>query len=151
MKHIISLLLTAALVAPAAGQTPSFDPPLANRPAQFSNIVGAYRISAAAEPTEVAVEKPITLRVTIAGRGPAKYQPERKYLKIFSDSLSRSFYVEAAPQEDRLRPDEGTWQFVYRLAPRHEKVSAIDGIKLVYYQPPSGKTAGRFQTAYAEP
>jgi hypothetical protein len=146
---IAQLLL--ALPTTLVAQGPSSEPPLAGRPAQFSNIVGSYTIRADVEPAQVPVEEPITLRVTLAGRGPAKYQPERKHLKIFPDAWSKDFYVEPVPGEDRLLPEEGAWIFVYRLRPKHEQITAIDGIKLVYYQPPTSKALGRFQTTYAEP
>jgi hypothetical protein len=141
---LIALLL--ALPQGLAGE-----PPIAGRPAQFSDVVGSYTIGADAAPTEVAVEEPITLRITLAGRGPAKHQPERKRLKIFPDGWAQEFYVEPVPGEDRLSPNDGTWVFVYRLRPKHERITAIDGIKLVYYQPPMGGMPGRFQTTYAEP
>jgi hypothetical protein len=144
-------VLLLALPPMLSAQGPSGAPPIAGRPAQFSDVVGSYTIRAEAAPTEVAVEGPITLRITLAGRGPAKYQPERKHLKIFPDSWTQEFYVEPVHGEDRLSPSEGTWVFVYRLRPKHEQVTAIDGIKLVYYQPPMSRTPGRFQTTYAEP
>jgi hypothetical protein len=147
-----SLFTFSALALPSAlgAQTPSIDPPLAGRPAQFSNVVGSYDIAVKAEPAEVPVEEPITLRVTITGRGPAKYRPERKHLKLFPESWSRDFYVEPVPDEDRPGTDDGTWVFVFRLRPKHQQVTAIDGIKLVYYQPPGAAVPGKFQTRYAE-
>jgi len=126
------------------------EPPLANRPAQFSNIVGSYTIAVRAAPLDVPVEEPITLHVTIAGKGPAKYAPDRKHLKLLPESWARDFYVEPMPDDDRLSPDAGTWDFAYRLRPKHTKVTAIDGIKLVYYEP-AGKGGGKFQTRYADP
>lgn len=127
------------------------DPPLAGRPAQFSDIVGTYTIQAAAAPTTVPVEEPIALRVTIAGNGPAKYRPERQRLKLFPESWARDFYIEAVPAADRVVPEAGSWEFVYRLRPRRQGITAIDGIKLVSYRPPAGNRPGRYQTAYAEP
>lgn len=150
---IARTVVLAAFLAPApmlGAQGPSIEPPLAGRPAHFSNVVGAYTIRASAEPIDVPVEEPIVLRVTITGRGPKKYQPDRKQLKLFPETWSREFYVEPVPDEDRLLPDDGTWVLVYRLRPKHQRVTAIDGIKLAYYQPPNGNAPGRFQTAYAD-
>jgi hypothetical protein len=146
-------LLLAALAwpPPLAAQPPSIEPPVAGRPPQFSEVVGNYSLAISAAPAEVPVEEPITLRVTIAGKGPAKYQPVRKNLKLFPDGWAKDFFVEPVPEEDRLRSAEGRWEFVYRLRPKHQKVEAIDGVKLVYFQPPSPTGPGRFQTAYAEP
>jgi hypothetical protein len=134
----------------AAQPNSSVEPPLAGRPSQFSNIVGSYTIAVSAQPVEVPVEEPITLRVTISGTGPARYQPNRKHLKLFPENWARDFYVEEVPDEDRILPEGGAWEFVYRLRPRHQKVTSIGGIKLVYYQPPGGTGAGRFQTAYPD-
>jgi hypothetical protein len=127
---------------------PSTEPLLAGRPSQFSNIVGSYAIGVRAEPTSVPLEEPITLRVTISGKGPPKYQPRRKDLKLFPERWSRDFYIEPLPGEDRLQPEADTWEFVWRLRPRSEAVTAIDGVKLVYYQP--GANGGRYQTARAD-
>jgi hypothetical protein len=155
MRAMIGCVFLAATVASSSSilcaQTPSIDPPLAGRPAHFSNIVGAYTIRVSAEPIDVPVEEPIVLRVTITGRGPAKYQPDRKQLKLFPDTWSRDYYVEPVPDEDRLLPEEGTWVFMYRLRPKHQRITAIDGIKLAYYQPSNGNAPGRFQSVYADP
>jgi hypothetical protein len=143
-------MLAGALILAVPARLAAQEPPLAGRPAQFSNVVGAYAISASAEPVAVPVEEPITLRVTISGKGPAKYQPTRKDLMLFPASWTRDFYVEPVPAADRVLPAEGAWEFVYRLRPKHQGVTAIDGIKLVTYQPPTGQRPGRYQTAYAE-
>lgn len=145
----LGLALLMALLGPAtlAAQPPA-DPPLAGRPAQFSNIVGRYTISAVATPTEVPVEEPITLRVTIKGTGPAKYEPSRKYLHLFPERWANDFYVEPVPAEDRAQPIQHTWEFVWRLRPKHRKIAAIDGIKLVYYEP--NRNGGKYQTEYAD-
>jgi hypothetical protein len=138
-----ALLWCPALVA---GQ----EPPLAGRPLQFSNIVGKYRIGVSAEPVTIPVEEPITLRVVITGQGPAKYQPSRRFLKLFPERWAQDFYIETVPDEDRADPGQNSWQFVYRLRPKHERVAAIDGIKLVYYEP-GQNGGGKFQTDNAEP
>ncbi len=143
---LLALLAPTCLVA----QSPSIEPPLLGRPPQFSNIVGSYRIAVTAEPAEVPLEEPITLRVRIEGNGPAKYQPSRKHLKLFPERWAKDFYVEPVPDADRALPGKNTWEFVYRLRPKHQQVTAIDGIKLVYYEP--GKTGGgKYQTDYADP
>src|ERR1700682_1983141 len=95
------VFLAAALASSSmlCAQTPSIEPPLAGRPAQVSNIAGVYTIRVSAEPIDVTVEEPITLRVTLIGKGPAKYQPDRKHLKLFPDSWSRDFYLEPVLEE----------------------------------------------------
>ena len=55
--------------AAAHAQPAPVDPPRTNVPADFSNIVGKFdRPQVEAMPTEVVVEQPITLRITITGR-----------------------------------------------------------------------------------
>src|SRR4051812_4520755 len=134
---------------PVAAQ-PTSAPPLAGRPAQFSNVVGRYSVSAAASPAEVRVEEPVTLRAPTRGSGPADSRPSRKHLKLFPERWASDFYVEPVPAEDRALPEQNTWEFVWRLRPQHRKVPAIDGIKLVYYEP-GQSGAGKYQTDYAEP
>src|SRR5947209_20450535 len=100
-----ALALLAMLRCPGLlSAQPSSDPPLTGRPAQFSNIVGRYTIAATATPTEVPVEEPITLRVTIKGSGPPKYEPNRKHLHLFPERWANDFYIEPVPAEDRVQP-----------------------------------------------
>ena len=133
----------------AFAQPPSMDPPLVGRPDGFSNIVGKYAIQVSAEPTEVHVEEPITLRIRIIGSGPAKYEPNRTRLNLFP-GWDDDFYVQELRDEHRVDRDQKTWLFVYRLKPKHAKVSAIDGIKLLYYDPTIASKQ-KFVTMPAEP
>src|SRR2546428_62474 len=94
------LLFLALLVAcPVRGQDAEADIP-AVAPPHFSQLVGKYRITSSAAPTEIHVEEPVTLTVRIAGEGPQRYRPERKSLQIFPDGLDDDFYVEAVPDRD---------------------------------------------------
>jgi hypothetical protein len=127
------LLVCALFSAPVFAQ-PGVDPPIVGRPDDFSNIVGKYDIQASAEPTEVRVEEPITLHIRITGSGPQKYEPDRKHLHLFP-AWGDDFYVQEMRDEHPVERDKKTWLFVYRLKPKHAKVDAIDGIKLVYYDP----------------
>jgi hypothetical protein len=138
------LLLSASRVLAQGVLT---DPPVVGRPADFSNLVGKYEIKVSAEPTDVPVEQAILLRVEIIGTGPAKYEPNRKGLKLFPDSWEKDFYVQEL--RDEATRDNNRWTFVYRLKPKHTKIDAIDGIKLVYYDPtiPGNK---KFVTKYPE-
>jgi hypothetical protein len=143
----VSILLV--FTTPAFAQTPGIDPPLVGRPDGFSNIVGKYEIQVSAQPTEVHVEEPITLRIRIIGAGPAKYEPDRKHLDLFPN-WGDDFYVQEMRDENRVERDQKTWLFVYRLKPKHAKVSAIDGIKLIYYDPSIARK-NKFVTVPTEP
>ncbi len=145
------LILFLATLCPRStiAQPPNIDPPIVGRPDGFSNIVGKYDIQASAEPTDVRVEEPITLRIRITGSGPEKYEPDRKHLQLFS-GWDENFYVQEMRDEHQIERDKRTWLFVYRLKPKHAKLNAIDGIKLVYYDPSiAGKK--KFVTRFVEP
>ena len=118
----------------ALAQRAPIDPPVAGRPPGFSNIVGNYTLKVTAEPTEVRVEEPITLRVYITGVGPERYEPKRENLRLFP-AWEDDFYEQDTREEDAVMRDKKTWLFVYRLRPKHTKIDAIDGIKQVYYNP----------------
>ena len=140
------LLLSASSISAQGGLV---DPPVVGRPVDFSNLVGRYEIKVRADPTEVTIEQPILLRIEIIGAGPAKYEPNRRYLKLFPDLWEKDFYVQEMRDEHQSIRDKNTWSFVYRLKPKHLKINAMDGIKLVYYDPtiPGNK---KFVTTYPE-
>jgi hypothetical protein len=144
--HALALL---ALVFPASlfAQAETDEPPIAGRPENFSGIVGAYRLAVDVDRTEVVVEGPLTLTVRTIGQGPAQYQPERKNLRLFSKEMLDDFYVEDLPKRDRHLPEANTWEFVYRLRPKHSGVKQVPGLKLVYYLP----TRMKYQTTFASP
>jgi hypothetical protein len=146
-----SILLSLFLVLPSyvfAQKTP-IDPPVTDRPADFSNIVGKYDIRVRAEPTEVQVEQPITLRIYLTGEGPEKYEPNRMRLRLFPESWKSDFYVQEIPDQHEVHRDSKTWLFVYRIKPKHTKITAIDDIKLVYYNP-NITDKDKFATKYAD-
>ncbi|MBI2808366.1 MAG: hypothetical protein HYX68_25545 [Planctomycetes bacterium] len=118
------------------GQEGALEPPLVGRPADFSNVVGRYeRPKIHVEPTEVRIEDAITLKITITGAGPRQYEPNRKNLKLFPETFENDFFVQELPDEHKVDPRAKTWFFVYRLKPRHRKVTEIDGIRLTFYNP----------------
>lgn len=120
------------LLAPAIAQ-PAVEPPLVNRPPHFSNIVGQFRLSATANPTQVLVEEPITLTVRLTGSAMVPYVPKREDLQIFAQDPSEDFYVEPVPEEDQASAKE--WSFVYRLRPKHVGVTSLPALHLTYYSP----------------
>jgi hypothetical protein len=133
----------------SAQKTPDDPPfPLADRPIDFSNIVGKYDIKATADPTDLQVEQSITLRIQIIGEGRKEYEPNRKNLRLFPDSWKSDFYVQEMQDKHEVIRARKTWLFVYRLKPKHVKVNAIDDIKLVYYDP-NIRDKLKFVTKYA--
>lgn len=116
------------------------DPPIANRPVDFSEIVGTYqKPKMSAAPTEVHVEEPIHLQIAITGDGPEKFEPNRKHLqRIFFDTWKDDFYVQELRDEHHVDRAKKTWVFAYRLKPKHARIDVIQGFKLVYYNPRIG-------------
>jgi hypothetical protein len=139
-----SVLLVSPLLL---AQTAANEPPLTNRPANFSRVVGQFRIESLAEPTLVEVEKPVLLKVRITGEGEKGFLPQRKFLKIFPDQFADQFFVEDLPELDRLASADKTWEFAYRLRPKSTAVEFIPGLKLVYYHPSRKKYASSFTEA----
>src|SRR5262249_26335745 len=127
---------------------PPVVPPVAGMPEDFSRIVGAYRIQAEANPTEVEVEQPIVLKVTVHGKGPAAWQPAQENLKIFPASAANDFFIEPVPDLKRIMPEKGVWEFVYRLRPKSTDVTAIPSLKLAFF---NNQGRPRFQDSYADP
>jgi hypothetical protein len=132
------LILTAAIIR--ADDLPAVTP------ANFSQIVGDYRISSSAAPLAVRMEEPITLTVVIKGDGPANHQPERKNLHIFPADIADSFHVEPVPEQDKRLPREGRWEFIYRLRPKNERVKGIPELQLVFLP----KGASSCQSSFAD-
>lgn len=138
-----TILILLACTRSGLGQDMAI--PVAGRPEDFSGMAGVYRIATSAEPRTVHVEDPITLVVKITGSGAVEHQPKRALLRLFPASMKDDFFVEPLPKMDRRLQQENAWQFAYRLRPKHESVTAIPGLKLVYYHPERGK----FLTTYA--
>src|SRR4051794_26854480 len=98
----------------AAAQLP-LDPPVARRPANFSQLTGRFNMAAIVEPTQAIVEDTITLRVVIKGDVIRGEPPTRPHLRIFPSDFTESFYVEALSARDNANPSEKTWEFFWRL------------------------------------
>ena len=120
--------------------------PLAGRPIDYSQVVGFFRMHAEAEPTEVCVEDPILLKVTITGQAQAPFLPKRQNLQLFPEELNELFYVEPRPQEDRLDPRKNSWTFAWRLRPKSLQVKYLPSLKLTYYSP----RVREYQSTYAD-
>ncbi len=139
MRTTLSLLILCLLgmFGLAGDTTPPPEPPTLNRPTNFSHLMGqSFTITATATPTDVFVEDPIVLKVRIHGTPPfpnRDYLPQRKYLNIFPADVEKEFYLQGLPDRDEYDSASDTWIFYYQLLPRHEKVSAIPVLELVYY------------------
>src|SRR6516164_5388396 len=57
------------LPAANASDAPSAQPPVANRPANFRNAIGSFKVTMHAAPTELRSEDSLVLTVRITGHG----------------------------------------------------------------------------------
>jgi hypothetical protein len=142
MTRSLAAIVVLVATASVRAQAPSVEPPRIGQPADFSRVVGMFQIAARIEPAAVAVEEPLTLIVTISGQAEAPYAPKRDLLRLFPDDMQRDFFVEPAGEQAR----QGSWEFVYRLRPKHTRVQFVPGLKLVYFTP----RQRRYQTAYSD-
>ncbi|MCI0681260.1 MAG: hypothetical protein L0Y71_04080 [Gemmataceae bacterium] len=142
---LVTAAITAAVGARAqmpAAEAPTMEPPRIGQPPDFSQVAGTFRIAAQVQPASVAVEEPVMLTVTIRGQAAAPYVPKRDLLRIFPDDMQRDFYVEPAGEQAK----QGSWEFTYRLRPKHTRVQFVPSLKLVYFAP----RQRRYQSAYSD-
>jgi hypothetical protein len=144
-------LLGSALLPAAAGRAD--EPPVRNRPPHFSDAVGSFEVTTEAKPTELRVGQTLTLSVRVRAAGPVSQPPRRPDLKEVA-GFNERFYIENLPDPDEspaTSEDRTTWEFVYRLKPRDDKVDAVPSLPFVYYRPapPGSRARGSFQTLYA--
>jgi hypothetical protein len=119
------------------------DLPTEGRPPGFAGHVGEYRITAAAEPTEVNIGDPITLTITLEG---PEYL-ERVELPPLEDQteLVRDFKIPDERADGRI--DGGRKIFTQTIRARSEDVTEIPTIRLSYFD-----TKGeRYRTAATDP
>jgi hypothetical protein len=143
MNRWFFLVLLALLPGRSVrAQAGAIEPPKLGQPADFSHVVGTFRITAEATPVVLAVEEPLTLTVTILGQAAPLYAPQRDRLQLFPDDVERHFFVEPHGEDAK----DGSWSFRYRLRPKHVNVKFVPGLKLIYYAP----RQRRYQTAYTD-
>ena len=108
--------------------------PVADRPADFTGLVGNYSIIANASPTDISVGDPITLTIQVAGpdyMGNAVLPPLDKQPEIRRDFKVPSEIT--APQAAR-----GIATFTQTIRPMNPAVNAIPPIRLPYFDPNRG-------------
>jgi hypothetical protein len=114
---------------------------LANKPKDFSGAVGTFRLSAAAERTEMPAGTPFVLTLRLEGKGSlgAARPPDLASQPGFADQFSVHL------DGERTRPD-GAREFNYTLRPRSEAVKEVPAISLSYFDP----KADRFEMARSQ-
>jgi hypothetical protein len=110
--------------------------PAANRPPEFSGIVGRIRINATVDSAEVSVGEPIILTITLSGSD---------YLRnVDLPSLSRQPDLAAAfkvSDEEPGKIENNTKVFQRTLRAMHAEVKAIPPIRICYFDTKTGAYA----------
>ncbi|HSY42571.1 MAG TPA: BatD family protein [Candidatus Acidoferrum sp.] len=109
--------------------------PTQNVPAGFNGAVGDYSMTVTAGPTNVAVGDPVTIRVTISGRGALDNvmlpsQAGWSDFKIFSPTSKTEL-------SDRLE-NEGTKTFEEIVTPQSANVHELPAFSFSYFNPDDG-------------
>src|SRR5438105_9867639 len=146
MGRFLAYLICLGSASLASAQDVEVEIPL-TAPVDFSAVVGKkFDIATSAAPTQVFVEEPITLTVTIAGASLEKYRPRRAQLKIFPDDVADDFHIEAVPDQDKHAPEKSVWMFAYRVRPKRAGVTHIPALHLCYFD----TEANKFQRTFSE-
>ncbi len=117
--------------------------PTAGRPPSFSGLVGEYTVESRAEPVDVRVGDPITLRVTVKGSGPAEEIP---MLDLAGQpGFEDMFKLTGERPTVELVPDGK--RFTAMIRARSAGVSEIPPLELTYFD----ADAGEYRTAASEP
>jgi hypothetical protein len=130
--------------------TDADDIPVVGRPSDlpFSEASGRFEVSTRATPTTVEEESPLTFTITVRATRDTRRPPQRldlRQLPVFEEQ----FHVEDV-NEEANRPDDRTWEFVYRLKPRRLDVSEIPGLPFVYFDPYLLTASKGFQVVYTD-
>jgi hypothetical protein len=125
--------------------------PVVGRPSDlpFSEASGWFEVRVHAEPTAVEAETPLTFTLSVRAVRPARRPPQRIDLRQLP-AFAERFYIEDASEEPN-RPDEETWEFVYRLKPRRTDVTKVPGLPFVYFNPYLLTASKGFQVIYTDP
>ncbi|MCK4236035.1 MAG: BatD family protein [Candidatus Krumholzibacteria bacterium] len=117
--------------------------PAEGRPPGFSGHVGEYRILASAEPTEVNVGDPITLKIIL--EGPDYLGSVNLPRLLNQEDLAGDFKIPDERADGRI---EGSRKvFTQTIRAKHDRVEEIPPIRLVYFD----TKKGRYSTALSDP
>jgi hypothetical protein len=126
--------------------------PTVGRPADlpFSEASGNFRVSASAEPIVVEAQSPLTFVLRVEALAPVRQPPRRIDLRELPAFAERFDFLEADNNGER-RPNPQTWEFVYRVQPKRDDVSAVPGVPFVFFNPEIQYPRKGFQVAYTDP
>ncbi len=111
--------------------------PESGRPANFSGLVGRYRLEAVASPTNVRVGDPIELTVVVYGPEATAREPEIDFGTI--PGFSGVFRIDTTGDDDARV--QGGKLLKRTLRAQRDDVSSIPPIELTYFDPELGRYA----------
>lgn len=150
MRWVLPLCLLT--FAPALrAEDAAYEIPAVGRPADlpFSGASGDFRVRASAAPTTLEAETPFTLTLIVEAVTAVRQPPRRIDLREAPAFAERFRFLESAKGDDR-RPNERTWEFVYRLQPKRQDVTAVPGAPFVFFNPEIQYPRKGFQVAYTD-
>lgn len=126
--------------------------PTVGRPADwpFSEASGNFRVSASAEPAFVEAQSPLTFILRVEAVAPVRQPPRRIALHELTAFAGRFDFLEADNNDSR-QPNQQTWEFVYRIQPKRDDVTAVPGVPFVFFNPDIHYPRKGFQVAYTDP
>ncbi|HWG42958.1 MAG TPA: hypothetical protein VN688_09245 [Gemmataceae bacterium] len=155
VRLILALLMlfgcgAIARAEPEEGPKPD-DIPVAGRPSDlpFSEASGWFAVRASAQPTTLEAETALTFTVSVQATHETRRPPQRIDLRQLP-AFAEQFYIEEPSSEAPTRPNERTWEFVYRLKPRRTGVSEIPSVPFVYFNPCLLTANKGFQVIYTD-
>jgi hypothetical protein len=142
---------SVARAEPEEGPKPD-DIPAIGRPSDlpFSEASGWFAVGVSAKPTTLEAETPLAFTVSVRAVRAARRPPQRIDLRQLP-AFAEQFYIEDSAGEEPTRPDERTWEFVYRLKPRRTEVREIPSLPFVYFNPYLLTAHKGFQVIYTDP
>src|SRR5262249_44065568 len=127
-KALTILLSLLGRLAPA--QTPG-EAPVAGRPANFSGGVGIFRVSARANPTDLAVEGRTVLTLRVVGNGDFARIKRPNFSTV--PAFKKRFQI--ASGGERFLPEIPAREFDYVLRPLSMEVKEIPRVPFVFFRP----------------
>jgi hypothetical protein len=117
--------------------------PEEGRPPGYSGAIGAYSISARAVPKEVPVGDPITLTLSISGKGGLEQLSAPRLDRV--EALTRDFEISSASLAGEIKGSRKLFSQTIRAL--REDVTEIPSIPMSFLNPDTG----RFETVHSKP
>src|ERR1700722_18807023 len=152
-SHLVFLLfLLPSLPASVRAAEAEAEIPTVGRPADlpFSDASGSFRVTASAQPTVVEAQSPLTFVLRVEAVAPVHQPPRRIDLRELSTFAARFDFLEADNNRER-RPNKQTWEFVYRIQPKRDDVTAVPSVPFVFFNPEIQYPRKGFQVACTDP